>query len=36
VIGGDLNDEDQKENELSVKEGFRIMSAFKLETGAKA
>ena len=32
---GDLDDEDKIENELSVKEGFRILSAYKLETGAK-
>ncbi len=32
---GDLDDEDKKENELSVKEGFRILSAYKLETGVK-
>ena len=32
---GDLYDEDKKENELSVKEGFRILSAYKLETGVK-
>ena len=32
---GDLEDEDKKENELSVKEGFRILSAYKLDTGVK-
>ncbi len=32
---GDLVDEDKKENELSIKEGFRILSAYHLETGAK-
>ena len=32
---GDLDDEDKKENELSVREGFRILSAYKLETGVK-
>jgi hypothetical protein len=32
---GDLDDEDKKENELSVKEGFRILSAYELETGVK-
>jgi hypothetical protein len=32
---GDLDDEDKKENELSDKEGFRILSAYKLETGVK-
>jgi hypothetical protein len=31
----DLEDEDKKENELSVKEGFRIFSAYELETGVK-
>jgi hypothetical protein len=32
---GDLDDEDKKENELSVKEGFRILSAYELDTGVK-
>jgi hypothetical protein len=32
---GDLDDEDKKENELSVKEGFRILSSYHLETGLK-
>lgn len=32
---GDLDDEDKKENESSVKEGFRILSAYNLETGLK-
>jgi hypothetical protein len=32
---GDLDDEDKEENESSVKEGFRILSACKLETGIK-
>jgi hypothetical protein len=32
---GDLCDEDRKENELSVEQGFRILSAYKLETGVK-
>ncbi len=32
---GDLDDEDKKENELSVKEGFRILSAYTLETDVK-
>ena len=32
---GDLDDEDKKENELSVKEGFRILSAYKLGTDVK-
>ena len=37
VIGdwGDLDDEDKKENEISVKEGFRILSAYTLETNVK-
>ena len=30
---GDLKDEDQKENEISVEEGFRILSAYNLELG---
>ena len=32
---GYLDDEDKKENELSVREGFRILSAYKLETDVK-
>jgi len=32
---GDLEDEDKKENELFVKEGLRILSAYNLETGVK-
>ena len=32
---GDLEDEDKKENELSVKERFRILSAYNLDSGAK-
>ncbi len=32
---GDLDDEDKKENELSVKEGFRILSAYKLDSVVK-
>ena len=32
---GNLDDEDKKENELSVEQGFRILSAYKLETGVK-
>ncbi len=32
---GDLDEEDKKENELSVKEGFRILSAYELETSVK-
>ena len=30
---GEVPDEDKKENELSVKEGFRILSAYKLQSG---
>jgi hypothetical protein len=33
---GDLCDDDKRENDLSVKEGFRILSAYQLpRTGAK-
>ena len=33
---GELSEEDRQENELSVKEGFRILSAYKLpRTGVK-
>ena len=32
---GVLDDEDKKENEFSVVHGFRIVSAYKLETGVK-
>jgi hypothetical protein len=32
---GDLVDDDKAENELSVKEGFRILSAYRLKTGVK-
>jgi hypothetical protein len=32
---GDLSKEDKAENELSLKEGFRIFSAYKLSTGVK-
>jgi hypothetical protein len=33
---GELSDDDRRENELSVKEGFRILSAYKLpRTGVK-
>ena len=32
---GDLCDEDKEENELSVEQGFRILSAYELNTGAK-
>ena len=32
---GDLCDEDKAENELSVGQGFRILSSYELNTGAK-
>ena len=32
---GDLCDEDKEENELSVEQGFRILSAYELQTGTK-
>ena len=32
---GDLCDEDKAENELSVEQGFRILSAYELQTGTK-
>ena len=32
---GDLDDEDEKENELSVEQGFRILSSYQLKTGVK-
>lgn len=32
---GDLAEEDRAENEFSVTEGFRILSAYKLKTGVK-
>lgn len=32
---GDLSDADKRENELSVREGFRILSAYTLSTGVK-
>ena len=32
---GDLPDEDKEENELSVEEGFRILSAYNLQIGRK-
>jgi len=31
---GDIDDADRKENELSLREGFRLLSAYKLLTGA--
>ncbi len=37
VIGdwGDLAEEDKRENELSVEQGFRILSAYKLNDNTK-
>jgi len=32
---GELSDTDKAENELSVREGFRILSAYRLKTGVK-
>jgi hypothetical protein len=32
---GEVCEEDAKENELSVREGFRILSAYTLKTGVK-
>jgi len=32
---GELDPEDRKENEFSLKEGFRILSAYILKTGQK-
>ena len=32
---GNLCDEDKEENELSVTQGFRILSAYELRTGTK-
>ena len=32
---GDLDEEDQQENELSVEEGLRILSAYAIPTGVK-
>lgn len=33
--GDDLSDEDKKENDLSVREEYRILSAYELNTGVK-
>jgi hypothetical protein len=30
---GDVSEEDAKENDFSVKHGFRILSSYKLDTG---
>ena len=32
---GDLNEEDKAENEISLTEGFRLLSAYHLPTGVK-
>lgn len=32
---GDLSQEDKRENDFSVREGFRILSAFRLCTGVR-
>ena len=32
---GELSDTDKAENELSVREGFRILSAYTLKTGVR-
>lgn len=32
---GDLDDEDKAENELSLQEGFRLLSAYNLADGTK-
>ncbi len=32
---GDLGDEDRQENELSLREGFRILSAYRSASGEK-
>jgi hypothetical protein len=32
---GDLSEAEHRENELSVREGFRILSAYTLKTGVK-
>ena len=32
---GDLSEEDKAENELSLREGFRILSAYRLSNGTK-
>ncbi len=32
---GELDEEDQRQNELSLREGFRIMSAYRLTDGTK-
>ena len=32
---GELSDEDERENELSLKEGFRLLSAYRTAKGQK-
>jgi hypothetical protein len=32
---GELDEEDRRENEVSLKEGFRILSAYRLADGTK-
>ena len=32
---GDLSDGDKRENELSLREGFRLLSAYRTNTGEK-
>lgn len=32
---GDLDEEDRRENELSIREGFRLLSSYRLKTGEK-
>lgn len=32
---GDLGEEDKQENEFSVEKGYRILSAYRLESGEK-
>jgi hypothetical protein len=32
---GELDNEDKKENEFSVEQGFRVLSAYTLDTGVK-
>jgi len=32
---GDLGEEDRRENELALREGFRLLSAYRTKTGRK-
>lgn len=32
---GELDEEDQRENELSLREGFRLVSSYRLRNGGK-